>query len=404
MCTPQSLPMELVVETLTSVIQDEPRCAYGQFVLEWKLCTRCSQAQGRFGRTSGTRPPGEVRYDVFDMAERGQVARVATHDDHECVRYPVLQDLRGKHLFSRFVDEELTKRWADLGLFVFGQQLTHLGHAQDPDLQPRLRAAAADAGHVLADPRARDALPYEDDDPARLAGLARLPALTAASGRAGERQFLHRRVRHLVLNSRLALMRLGTPAVLVCPRPGDDGAAVDPVVLRNRRLAGRLLDRDRVAHWRVALARLDRLETLYLDLREFSRACGRRRGGGRGRGRGRGRSRDAAALAAFAMLLAGLQRRPGPGLRLLVVAGVRSYAGGLWGGWAPLTAGEVARRWAAARALRLATEGGPEPEDWARWCALYEEEPQVLAWKALQVFAQAVRPGGRLVLVDKPRD
>jgi hypothetical protein len=166
---------------------------------------------------------------------------------------------------------------------------------------------------------------------------------------------LFQRVRHLVVNcvpelAETEAVDLGTP-------PSTWG----PVVGRNMAWLGERLEYERRANWRVRWDAMERLESLFLDLRGYMVT--------------EPKFLDVQDVLHLARSL------KGKGLKLLVIAGLRS--GARYYGPDPLRIEDV--------------EGGVWDAQGRMWAS--RKRGRGINWWLM--FRDAVRPGGRLVFVDK---
>jgi hypothetical protein len=266
---------------------------------------------------------------------------------------------------------ELTKRWLDSSVVVVSQELCD----EDPCMgvgplwRGRWEVGEVERMVILREKKkgvAMGLLPFEDDDVAEEEGIDEIvfsvdggekEVLPGSSdGDGGDREYLFRRVRHLVVNTVPALAEVDASDLAMSPSTWTTEASQNLVALTER------LEYERRANLLLRWDALERLESLFLDLRGYSLPRGARFL----------YEHDVARLAAS---LAGKR------LALLVVAGLQSWYA--YRGPDVLGIEEVeAGVWDAQREVFV----DPGRGGCVNW------------WK---MFKPAVRPGGRLVFVDK---
>ncbi|AEO66090.1 uncharacterized protein THITE_2113919 [Thermothielavioides terrestris NRRL 8126] len=264
-------------------------------------------------------------------------------------------------LGSRFLHRELVRAWTDRNVFVLGQKASRVGPLSDPIYGEAFKVMVllremgedGDVGRVV---------PFEDDyvdAVGRVFGMdgrekAALPSLEQA----GRPQYVFQRLRHLVVNTVPALAKLEAPDFGTAPSAWDAAAVLNMIYIDER------LDYERRANLLLRWGAMERLESLCLDLRGYSLP-----------------NTKYLFDEDIVRLASSLSEK---GLSLLVIAGLRSYR--YYGNPDPLTIEEVERgSWDARRKAWVDEERGRR----INW------------WK---MFKGAVRPGGRLVFVDKDGD
>ncbi|KAL2161533.1 hypothetical protein VTH06DRAFT_8095 [Thermothelomyces fergusii] len=337
--------------------------------------------------------------DGHGPGRRSGRGRVETAFDHDpatcghgggCILLEVMQDPREAFAgcwwtLPRVLQRELVRRWAGRSAVVASQRPEPpvLGPLWARDLRRREDPGGRGARVILRDERAVGLVPYEDDFVIEVGGReegeeekedgtgARAKmlcgadwyekdALPASAGEAegGAPVYLFGRIRHLVLNCVPALARLEAADLGMLP------AARCAQTRRNLAYLEERLEHERRAHLRVRWDAMERLETLCLDLRGFSMP---RRG-----------YLDVEDVLRLAWSLHGKR------LRLLVIAGLRSFRS--YHGFDPETIEDV--------------EGGVWDPSLGAWVSR-KKGVGINWWK---VFRGAVRPGGRLVFVDKSNE
>ncbi|KAK3310613.1 uncharacterized protein B0T15DRAFT_43704 [Chaetomium strumarium] len=408
---PSTLPPELLTDILTRNITTEPPvCALSLLCPEWNLCQRqrrhpALEAVLRTTRvdvyTLPASRPGEERGAVTTSFGHG----AAEHDRHDdgggAFCFPCLEDPRKKMSMTTggggggggngglclpaYYRRELIKQWLGKSLVVISQDLDE--HDAVGPLWRGMEKGEVERMVILREREAMGLVPFEDDDiviavkenkgeggggvkvKKRVLSVdgrekEKLPALTTtsmeggapSSGKGGGGgEYLFQLVRHLVVNTVPALAEVEAFDLGMSPSTWTAQAARNIVALTER------LEYERRANLLLRWDALERLESLFLDLRGYSLL--------------RARFLYDDDVARLAASLAG------KGLALLVVAGLRSWYA--YRGPDVLEIEEIeAGTWDGRREVFVdAGRGG---------CVNW--------WK---MFKGAVRPGGRLVFVDK---
>lgn len=390
---PGPLPHDILLDILTTNMTRPATCALALFCPDWNLCDHPDTNSNSNPTRARVRALEAIcrstRVDTYTLplspsSERGgKVATVFDHGRHDhgghgtqqqgggcghglCL--PVLADPRlmmggganGLGLFPGWLQRELVARWAARGVFVAGQRGKKevvAGFAGGAAAEVAVGAAARDpVGVVLRTEKAVGMLPYEDD---RVDGKGRVWGVGGREkdrlGGEGGREYLFRRVRHLVVNCDMELAEVQATDLAVLPLNFGREAARGLMILADR------LEDERRAQFLVRWEAMERLETLCLDLRGY-----------------RAPPHPFLAEEDVVQLARSLE---GKGLELLVIAGLRSWA--CYPGPDELEIAEV--------------EGGIWDSQKQAW--MCETGPIDYNWWRL--FGKAVRPGGRLVLVDK---
>ncbi|KAK4152452.1 hypothetical protein C8A00DRAFT_34868 [Chaetomidium leptoderma] len=387
---PATLPPDIVTDILTAHITCPPVCALALLCPEWNLCSRRNPALEAILRTTRvdtyTLPP--LHHPATHNYESSQVSggpgTISTTFDHAAQDHlclPLLRDPRetmmmeeegGRRLLPRYYRRELVRRWAGRSVVMASQRLNlSLG----PLCGSWLSSPEAVEGLlVLRERKTVRLLPFGDDfvvssreEGERVHGVEgwekdRLPAVFSGEdhqgdgdGDGGGPRYLFQRLRHLVVNCVPAFAGLEAFDLGTVPSTWDLQASRNLVCLAER------LEYERLANLLLRWDALERLESLCLDLRGHTLPKNRYL-----------YVEDVVGLA---------QSLAGKGLGLLVVAGLRSC------GWYPgpyaLTMDEV--------------EGGVWDASLEAWVS-ERGQKEVNWWK---MFKPAVRPGGRLVFVDR---
>ena len=265
---------------------------------------------------------------------------------------PLMEDARKMSNLPRYFHRELVRVWAVKSLTVISQLRPSLGLPSGPEVTSRLEG-------MLRHPNAVSLLPYEDDNGCH-SWKDRLPTLAPAEP-AVSADFCYKYIRHLVINTDPRLMRKIAEEVGLMPLSGSAG----PAVRQNLELIEAQLRWERVAYLNVEWHKLERLESLFLDLRSYS--CPHT---------------DCLGVDDVLRLAYSLA---GKKLKLLVITGLRSYA--LHPGVKPLSISDVEKR---------RNHGTAEQPVWAG------DSLDSVNW--FLMFSDAVRPGGTLILVDRQCD
>lgn len=401
---PPSLPTEIITKILIEHINEGPVCALDLLCPEWNLCRRPHRRLEEILRVA--------RVDTYTLPQPGGggcPGRVSTTFDHgpgDHLCLPRLRDPRGALDVAGlppFLRRELVRAWAGTSVVVASQRFSDV---VAPLWAARLPREVVQELVILREPETVRLLPFDDDfvepdeEPRRawafdegreVAGQGRWDGesesereeeweerrdrrtervrICGVDGFEKERlpplegegedceygpRYLFQRLRHLVVNSVPDLVglrpyELGSPSNTRWP-----GVHVDIAQLEER------LDYERRANLLLRWQALEQLESLFLDLRGYS--CPDTR------------YLDEEDVIDLACSLRGKN------LALLVIAGLRSWE------WYP-----------GLEAMTIEDVGKGA---WnARRRAWVDEERDEVNWWLM--FAPAVRPGGRLVLVDK---
>ncbi|KAK4235517.1 hypothetical protein C8A03DRAFT_36628 [Achaetomium macrosporum] len=363
---PATLPPELITDILAKRITNPPVCALSLLCPEWNLCQRRHPALESIFRTT--------RVDVYSLpsrpGERGKVTTSFGHDaaQHTAFCLPLLTDPRnlmqstttttttGGLCLPAYYRRELAKAWVGKSVLVISQGLNE--HAFGP-LWRGMTKEEVQGMVILRESEAMGLVPFEDDvivEGKRVLSVdgrekEMLPPLEGAC----DGEYLFQRVRHLVVNTVPALAEVEAFDLGMSPSTWTAQASRNIVALAER------LEYERRANLLLRWDALERLESLFLDLRGYSLPDMRFL-----------YDEDVARLA---LSLAGMR------LGLLVVAGLRSWYH--YRGPDVLGIEEV--------------EGGTWDADSEMF--LDAGRGRCINW--WMMFKEAVRPGGRLVFVDK---
>lgn len=283
-----------------------------------------------------------TRFDTYTAGEGGQgyVSTTFGHCGIDCIHLPLMEH-RGLLPIEPNLDREMVKEWSSRSVMIFQQKYQKLGPLADPDLADKVGGC-----FLLRNPDAVKLYPYVDLPGAALLTVPAVPGTAPGEGRT---IFLYERMRHVMFNADSKLFPLGASDFGIMPDHPMDVAqdTIDKVRLR--------LEVEQFSHLLVNWSLMPRLETLFLDLRKFSWDV----------------------LDDMAVVEDAARRLAGKGLELLVVAGLRSYA---------LYPGPAEMVWENCRGPTDRSDFYPGGVDWIR------------------MFKLAVRPGGRLILIDKQLD
>jgi hypothetical protein len=260
------------------------------------------------------------------------------------MEYPRVPDM----MIDEHIYRELVKEWSGRAMMVFGQEFRDIGSLMEPRIAEMLRETV-----MLREPSAVATLPFSDlaGSGLRQWGVPATPGKTVKEEwEEGTATYLFQRVRHVMLNTDPFLWPLKATDF----RHADDELSEIP--LETLMAVQARLEEEQFIHLFVDWAAMPRLESVFLDVRQFSKD-------------GLDDLEDRTMRAA-ASCLAGRE------LDLLVVAGLRSYAS--YPGPQEMLEEDVKVRKPGEFSL-----GG------ADWICL---------------FRDAVKVGGRLILVDKQVD
>ncbi|KAK1769403.1 hypothetical protein QBC33DRAFT_617557 [Phialemonium atrogriseum] len=248
---------------------------------------------------------------------QGHLSTTFDHCSKDCIHLPLMHDPRGLPPLEPYLDRELVKEWSGTNTMVLGQTPWYIG-------------------------------PLSDSELARKAMVPPVPGTTGAPI-----TFIYERIQHLVLNTVPSLWDLKNTDFGTMPDYPQD---IAPGVLE---AIDAQLAVERSFHLIADWAAMTRLESVFLDVRPFSRS-----------------KLGEADIAAAACGLAGR------GLKLLVVAGLRSFE--YYTGPEPMEMGPD-------------SDAEDDGKDGGR---AYNPG----GWDWIRLFRDAVRPGGKLILVDKQLD
>ncbi|KAK4105432.1 hypothetical protein N658DRAFT_118658 [Parathielavia hyrcaniae] len=379
-----TLPPEIIANILTQSITHSYTCALSLLCPEWHVCARRHRALETLLRST--------RVDTYtlplDPSQPGSVSTTFDHgpEEHASLCRPLLDDPRrveeksgrgdgvGELMLAgalpEFYQRELVREWASRSVVVVGQEVN--AAAVGP-LWREMSEEEVKGLVLLREQRAVRLLPFEDDfafprgpeyDGATpreewmvygedFQEKERLPALWG-EGREGPR-YVFQRIRHLVVNCVPALAGLEAADLGTVPSTWNPAAARNLVWLTGR------LEYERKANLRIRWDAMVRLESLFLDLRGYTV------------------TKNLFINVEDVLRLA--RSLKGKSLELLVIAGLRS--GTRYHGPDPLTMEDV--------------EGGVWDAQWQLWGS--KKRGRGVNW--FLMFKDAVRPGGRLVFVDR---
>ncbi|KAK3984826.1 hypothetical protein QBC44DRAFT_362807 [Cladorrhinum sp. PSN332] len=373
--TPPNFPEELRERVLFFMYADDARCVYESFCPEWGLCGHDDDDDddGDDKDNQGAKKGG-IRFDTCvipeDDGETGRVTTVFGHgekegeDDHECLPF-YREDPRGFDpggVMPVEMKRQLVREWVDRSLVVVGHEKVRLNQGYYEFGWGRME-------WILRGWEVERLLPgvdNDDDDDDNQRGRRRrrknrvvMDVLPGGDG--GEVEYLYGRIRYLCINTRPRLLRV---------RPLDAG---DPRYSEGKWAVERGLKSEWRATFGLDWVRMKRLEGLWVDLRIWSAVNG-------------GPRREGIGFFGEVVrdLIKGLSGRK---LKVLVVAGLESYE---WG-W----------RGEEEEIVEDDLEGGKLDEESGLY--VFEGSERVNWFKTFRE-ARAVRPGGRLVFVNKEKD
>ncbi|KAK4132259.1 hypothetical protein BT67DRAFT_443850 [Trichocladium antarcticum] len=369
-----ALSREIKTHILTRHLTEPPACALALLCPEWDLCCRDRANHALDAITRNTRVDVYTLPNPLRLADDRPVpgphppppaamvgGRVTTVFDHgrrgpaDCVLVPVMRDPRAELCgLPEGLGRELAREWAGSSVFVASQRGGTVG--------PRWVGMAreeAQAAVLLREEAAARVLPFADDDCClgRVFGVdgVEKEALPRVGGEDAGPRYLFQRLAHLVVNTVPEVASAEVCEVGMLP------SAWGPVVLWNLEILGERLEYERRANLFLRWDAMERLETLSLDLRGFNYPVMRYL-----------REEDVVDIARSLW---------GMNLAVLVVAGLRSWL--QYPGFEALETGEV------------------ETGTWAPEKGAWVDENRAGTVNWWQLFARAVRPGGKLVFVDK---
>lgn len=336
------LPRELITKILALALETEPICAFKLFVPEWHLCPARHGELDSILRTT--------RFDTYTVRgpDQGDISTTFSHKGEDCIYLPVMWDPNGWELpFDEHMHRELVKEWSGRAMMVFGQKAGNLGSLMEPDITKKIRESI-----LLRHPSAVATLPFRD-----LGADHRQWIVPPVPGRtleeeeeAGTAIYLYDRVRHVMLNTDPTLWSLTAAEFR---HPDDELSGVSEETLDAVQVR---LEEEQFAHLFARWHSMPRLESLFLDVRQYTKHSFE--------------DVEEKTMRDAAEGLAGME------LDLLVVAGLRSYAS--YPGPEEMVEED----------LKAGDSGG-----------LY-----MGGGSRIRLFGRAVKVGGRLILVDKRMD
>ncbi|GAB1310872.1 F-box domain-containing protein [Madurella fahalii] len=377
-----SLPPELVTKVLLQSVSETPTCVFALLCPEWNVCERKYTALEKILRST--------RVDTYTLpshpGEKGHISTTFEHGQHDHIRFPLMRDPRyvNGEALSGFYHREMVRAWTGECAIVVGQELSHVGR-----LWRAMPREEVEELLILRERRNLGLLPFVDDyfldgpvdgEVVHPAGPGELRNVTVCSidgrekdvlpqvgtsssslshvrGEEGEEEpkYLFQRIRHLVLNTVPGLAQL---------EPWDAGVMSPTRPINQVHNLETVRDRirfERKANFCLRWKALERLESLFLDLRGLTYL-----------------HKEYLSLQEVGELALSLQ---GMGLKLLVIAGLRSWL--FYPGPQPADISEVGGGiWEAEQKVWI----DDRKIGWVNW------------WRT---FTGALQPGGRLILVDK---
>lgn len=344
-CNPRTqFPPEIVTQILVQANRHDAPCVFQLFTPEWDICGH-THREGRLREALRT-----VRVDTYTVLEDGpgEVSTSFNHGQEDHLYLPMLDYPALADDLPPFYRRELLKAWAGDRLVIIDERRGSVGSLSDPDLPLQIHCRP-----ILRDPLMTSLLPYIDKPFS--SGTWAIEGLCDPHEPAPTR--LYKFIRHLMFRVRLDYLDL------VAGDFEDTTHGRNPVAGENFPWVEAWLTHERMSQLVVEFGNMPRLESLFLDLRGYSR--------------------DLFEDEHFLRLAT--ENLLGKGLKLLVIAGLRS------GPWYP-----------GPTALTLEVEGSSEGSsrdlnDWG--------QPRMQSsWHWIRRFRRAVRPGGRLILVDRACD
>jgi hypothetical protein len=272
-----------------------------------------------------------------------------------------MRDPRGLEL-PGFYQRELMREWAGRSVVVVGQKQSRVG-----PLWVELDREVVEGMLLLREEGMVMLLPFEDDftgpwcggDKGRVYGIDGrekdvLPGVDGDGGKEVGPEYLFQRLRHLVVNT---VPKLAEEEVY------DFGMMPSTWNLKSRhnlRMLQERLEYERRANLLLRWDAMERLETLCLDLRGYNY----------------------------------------PGMRYLFEEDVTDIARSLWGKNLALLVVAGTRSWRRYPGFEAMEIDEVERGTWDRQKDAWVDERMGRSVNWWQMFARAVRPGGKLVLVD----
>ncbi|KAK1755319.1 hypothetical protein QBC47DRAFT_214142 [Echria macrotheca] len=352
------LPLEIQAQIVLNVYRKPPVCVFDVITPEWRVCNRIllwTQEVLKLMRVD--------TYTVPAPGSQGVISTAFSHGETDHLLLPTMTDPRSLGGLGPFLHRELLRSWATDCLVVVNQKKPQLGPLWNPNL----------AVHkLLRDDDALTLLPYEDDDDlgpgADEAGSRetkpkfQLPCAADTD----EPKFGYEIIRNLALGTSSEVLDLQPRDVGTMPR----SPLLSPTVQSNLERIEVALAAEQRAVLKVQWSKLKCLETLFLDLRNYS-------------GVGRQRTLERSDIEKLAESLISALQRP---LKLLAIGGLNSYA-----------------FYPRPRQLRIEDIEGVPDQDHSDSVPASEStsESRVNWWL---VFRDAVRPGGKLIFFDRRVD
>ncbi|KAK0656639.1 hypothetical protein B0T16DRAFT_487931 [Cercophora newfieldiana] len=372
-----NLPAELVSQILIQrYTKSSAACALHHFVPGWDICQRKNR-----GLEAMLRLTRVDTYTVPLLDEDYTVTTRFDHGDDDHIHFPAMEDVRDLHELGPFYHRELAKRWLSECLIPVEHQKPQVGPVWGGDLTAPDR--------MLRDDKTLSLLPYKDDqfyrffaeignpilkkdpDSPERNGKDLIPLVEPVGPDEASKPY-YEMLRHLMINTPMDVWRMSVRDMVMMP----DSRGLTPSEERNLNNLDSALSSERSACLELDWRRLKGLETLFLDLRGYS--LGFSRGDDRPLGLG---FLGVSVLAKTLMLYRG-------GLKMLVIAGLRSY-----------------KLYPGAQELDIETEidhtRETDPDTGMRYLASSTAKDGC-NW--FMMFRVAVRPGGKLIFVDKKTD
>jgi len=365
-----NLPAELKSQVLTQRYTEPPVCAFHIFTPGWGICQRQHGDLEKLLR--------HTRFDTYTSpTSPGQKGTITTTFDHgkaDHLYLPMMEDPRGLEELGPFFQRELARAWL--------KSLIQIEHLQ-PELGPLLDEEL-EFERMLRDYEALTLLPYEDDWAFRPLLEVGNPILSVSDAESPERNWkdvlpltvpgepsnpYYKHIRHLMLNTPMEVWRMTVRDVVTMPISGQLTPTAQSIL--NKVNYALCLERSQCL--RVQWRRLEALDTLFLDLRGYSW--------------GFTTDDDEGLAPRDVVYLAHSLVESTPNLKMLVIAGLRSYM--LYTGINPLNIETAEAGTIMVNPFTDQEYFGASTRDGINW---------------IMMFRAALRPGGKLILVDRQSD
>ncbi len=331
------LPVEVITNIFVQSIQDKSVCAFKVFIPEWRLCERPYRQFENSVRCTRA----DTYITPIEGGKCGQVSTTFDHCSQDHLYFPIIPDSDDHPKIDPYFDGELLTAYLRDSLIVINQEKQSLRGIADFVLYgtpPDMR--------LLRSPLTRSLLPYADDFQFPLTYRRRLPPDPSRhqDEQPCEPRFQYEEITNLVLNANPYINRF-------LPQRIEQNAWPNDLNRHEYEQLSLKLELEKCSHFYVNFPLMARLETLFIDARQFSR--------------------DEIPLELVQLLANSLSKVK---LKLLVIAGLRSFT--KYPGGDSLTLEDVAQT----------------------------EDPMIGEPNFFSMFTEALRPGGKLILVDRAAD